>query len=312
MFATVISLLLVAVGVLSFRGLPVREYPSVVPPTISISTAYAGASAPVVESQITRLIEDEVNGIEGVANIRSASTEGRSFVTVEFSLKRDLDDAANDIRDRIARIVNRLPKDSDPPQVSKADSDARPILFLNLASTTMDSMTLTDYAQRYIADQLAVVPGVAEVTIIGGGRYSMRIWLDRVAMAARNIAVNDVENALARENLEVPAGRIDSVQREYGVRIDRGYRTPADFRGLVIKRSDDGRLARLGDIARIEVAPANLRTIYRANGQPRIGLGIVKQSTANSLDVLNGVFARVDRITPTLPHGTTFSVGSDE
>ena len=140
----------------------------------------------------------------------------------------------------------------------------------------------------------------------------MRIWLDRVAMAARGIAVNDVESALSRENLEVPAGRIDSVQREYGVRITRGYRTAQDFSALVIKRGADGQLARLGDIARVEVAPANLRTIYRANGKPRIGLGIVKQSTANSLDVLNDVFARVERIKPTLPPGTEFSVGSDE
>jgi multidrug efflux pump len=311
-FATVLSLLLVAIGVLSFRDLPVREYPNVVPPVISIQTTYPGASAQVVESQVTQLIEDQVNGIEGVKNISSSSSDGNSRITVEFSLDRSLDEAANDIRDRVARITDRLPEDADPPQISKADTDARPILYLNFTSTTLDPMALTDYADRYIVDQLAVVPGVAQVSVSGAGRYSMRIWLNRVAMAAREITVADIENVLRRENLELPAGRIDSTEREFSVRIDRAYRTAADFRGLVLRRGADGALVRLGDVAAVEVAPNNLRTAYRANGKPRVGIGIVKQSTANTLDVLNGIYDRVERVNSTLPSGTQLVVGSDE
>jgi multidrug efflux pump len=311
-FATVLSLLLVAIGVLSFRELPVREYPNVVPPVISIQTTYPGASAQVVESQVTQLIEDQVNGIEGVKNISSSSSDGNSRITVEFSLDRSLDEAANDIRDRVSRITDRLPEDADPPQISKADTDARPILYLNFTSTTLDPMALTDYADRYIVDQLAVVPGVAQVSVSGAGRYSMRIWLDRVAMAAREITVADIENVLRRENLELPAGRVDSTEREFSVRIDRAYRTAADFRGLVLRRGADGALVRLGDVATVEVAPNNLRTAYRANGKPRVGIGIVKQSTANTLDVLNGIYDRVERVNSTLPAGTQIVVGSDE
>jgi len=311
-FATVLAMLLVALGILSFHGLPVREYPNVVPPVISVSTTYPGASAQVVESQITQVIEDQVNGIEGVANISSSSSDGVSRISVEFSLDRSLDEAANDIRDRISRITNRLPEDADPPQISKADSDARPILYLNFTSTTLDPMALTDYAERYIVDQLAVIPGVAEVSVSGSGRYSMRIWLDRVAMAARGITVNDIETVLRRENLELPAGRIDSSLREFGVRIERAYRTAADFRGLVLLRGADGQIVRLGDVAVVEIGPSNLRTSYRANGNPRIGVGVIKQSTANTLDVLNGVYDRVARINSTLPEGTQLGVGSDE
>jgi multidrug efflux pump len=311
-FAMVLGLLLSAVGVLSFHDLPVREYPNVVPPVVSISTSYPGASAPVVESQVTQIIEDQVNGIEGVASISSSSSDGNSRITVEFSLDRSLDEAANDIRDRVSRVADRLPDDADPPQISKADSDSRPIVFLNFTSTTLDPMALTDYAERYLVDQLAVIPGVAEVSVSGSGRYAMRVWLDRVAMAARGITVNDIENVLRRENIELPAGRVDSTLREFGVRIDRAYRTADDFRSLVLKRGEDGALVRLGDIARVEVGPSNLRTSYRANGNPRIGVGIVKQSTANTLEVLNGVHERVERINETLPEGTQLGIGSDE
>ncbi|MFS8609874.1 MAG: efflux RND transporter permease subunit, partial [Gammaproteobacteria bacterium] len=195
-FATVISLVLVAFGVLSFRDLTVREQPDVVPPVVQVQTTYPGASAEVVETRITQVLEDELSGIEGVKSIRSASRDGQSSVTIEFTLDRDLDEAANDVRDRVSRVLRRLPEDADPPTVEKADTDTQPIMWLTLSSDTMDMMELTDYMERYVIDRFATIPGVAQVRIFGAGGPSMRIWLDRHALAARNLTVVDVENAL--------------------------------------------------------------------------------------------------------------------
>jgi multidrug efflux pump len=311
-FATVISLLLLAFGILSFMNLSVREYPNITPPQVSIVTTYVGASASVVETQITQVIEDEVNGIEGVDNIRSSSRDGRSMITIEFTLDRDLNEAANDVRDRVSRVASRLPLDADPPEISKSDSSQRPGMRLNVTSDSMDNMALTDYVERYVVDQLATIPGVANVSTMGGGEFSMRIWLDRVAMAARGITVVDIENSLRRENLELPAGRVDSLQREYSVRMARNYRTAEDFRGLVLRRGADGHLIRLDEIATVEVAPRDLRSSFRANGRQRVGMAVTNQSTANSLEVLEAVKTRLERISETLPPGMTIEVGMDE
>jgi multidrug efflux pump len=311
-FATVLSLLLLAFGTLSFRALPLREYPDVSPPIVSVWTGYPGASASVVETQITTLIEDQVSGIEGLKTINSRSTDGRSRISIEFGLDRDIDEAANDVRDRVARVEDNLPDDADPPQVSKLDSDARPIQYFRLASPNLDRMALTDYASRYVVDQLAVIPGVADVTLSGSGRYSMRIWLDRVALSARQLTVDDLEAALRRENLELPAGRIDSLEREFPVRLARGYATPEDFRQLVIAQGDDGHLVRLGELAKVEVGPVNLRSDFRSNGISTVGLGIVKQSTANTLEVLDAANARIEKINQTLPEGMGLYASSDE
>lgn len=311
-FATVISLMLVAFGILSFQSLPVREYPNITPPQISISTTYPGASSQVMETQITQVIEEQVNGIEGVANINSSSSDGSSRISIEFSLDRNLDEAANDVRDRVSRIVARLPVDANPPEISKNSSDTQPAARLNVISDTMSAMALTDYVERYVIDQLATISGVANVSTMGSGEYSMRIWLDRVAMAARNLTVIDIENSLRRENLELPAGRVDSLDREFSVRMARNYQTPDDFRNLVILRGDNGHLVRLGEVATIEIAPSDLRSMYRSNGSPRVGISVVKQSTANSLEVLEAVKARLVLINESMPEGTTISIGSDE
>lgn len=311
-FAAVVSLLLLVLGVLSFRELPVREYPDINPPIVSIRTTYPGASADVVETRITQTIESQVSGIEGVKNIRSSSRDGNSQISIEFSLDRNVDEAANDVRDRVSRVVNQLPDDADPPEVGKLDADARPIQYLSLNSPVMDGMELTDYAARYIVDQLAVIPGVANVTLNGSGRFAMRVWLDRLALAARNLAVSDVEAALRRENLELPAGRIDSREREFTVRMARNYRTAQDFRQLVLRRGEDGHLIRLGEVAKVEVGPRNLRSEYRANGRNTVGLGIVKQSTANTLEVLEGVAKRIAKINASLPDGMQLITSSDE
>lgn len=300
-FATVISLILVAFGILSFLELPVREYPDTSPPVVSVSTNYPGASADIVEAQITQLIEDQINGVEGVTSINSSSSDGSSRVSVEFQVGRDIDQAANDIRDKVSRVVRRLPEGVDPPEIAKADADGRPIAFFNLVSSEMSFLELNDYAERYIVDQFAVIDGVASVSVRGTGGYAMRVWLDRVALAARGLTVTDVESALRRQNVELPAGRVDSNDREFTVRVDRVFQTADDFRSLVIARGNEGQFVTLGEVSRIELGAASNRAIYRGNGVDAVGLGIVRQSTANSLDVLRQSMAMSDRVNQTLP-----------
>lgn len=310
-FATVLSLLLIAFGLLSFSGLPLRELPNIDPPVVSISTTYPGAAADVVQSRITEIIEDQVAGIEGIDTITSRSRDGASDVTIEFSLTRDIEAAANDVRDAVARVLDRLPDEVDAPQVSKADADADPVLWLNFSATGMDPMQLTEFANKVIIDQLSIIDGVSRVQIGGGQDYSMNIWLDRRAMAARGLAVVDVENALRAQNIELPAGRIESGQRDLTVRMNRAYQTADDFKGLVIKRGDDGYAIRLGDVARVELGSVNDKVQFRGNGVPQIGLGIVKQSTANTLDVARGVKAEIARLGQTLPDGMKLVVAFD-
>lgn len=311
-FAIVMSLLLLAFGTLAFLELPVREYPNIVPPVISVDTEYPGASAEVIESRITQMLEAEISGIAGVKSVRSRSSDGRSDISIEFDVDRDLDDATNDVRDRISRAVDRLPDDVNAPEVSKRDSDARPVLFLSLSSESMSPMDLTDYAERYISDRFAVISGVSRVGISGAGRPSMRIWLDRQALAARNLTVMDIEAALRRENIELPAGRIDSTDREFPLRVDRNYRNADDFRNLVLASGADGHLIRLGEVGKVEVASRNLRSLYRANSQNTVGMGIVKESTANTVDVLTAVKAEIARINETLPQGMRLIASSDD
>ena len=311
-FATVISLVLICFGVLSFMQLPLREYPDTSPPIVSISTSYPGASAEIVETQITQRIEDQINGIEGVTSISSSSSDGSSRVTVEFAVGRDIDQAANDVRDKISRITRSLPEDLDPPQIAKADSEARAIQNFSLTSSEMSFLELNDYANRFLVDQFAVVDGVASVQVRGNGGFAMRVWLDRVALTARGLTVTDVEAALRRQNLELPAGRIDSNDREFTVRVERIYQTAQDFAALVIDRGADGHLVTLGEVARVEVGSANERSTNKGNGVESVGIGIVKQSTANSLNVLRATSALSERINATLPdHMQLMSSSSD-
>lgn len=310
-FAIVISLLLISFGLLCFSFLPMREYPDINPPIVSVRTNYAGASAPILETKVTKIIEDQVAGIEGIRSIESQSRDGRSDITIEFSLNRDIDAAANDVRDRVSRILRRLPDEADPPQVSKVDANARVMMWLNLSSTEMDRLELTDYAERFLQDRLSTVDGVAQVRVGGSQRYSMRIWLDRRALAARGLTANDVERALRAENVELPAGRLESVEREFTVRMGRNYNNADDFASLVLARGGDGYLVRLGDVARVEVGPADTRSDFRGNGEDMIGIGIQQQSTANTLEVARGVKAELERIAPTLPEGTLLSPSYD-
>jgi multidrug efflux pump len=302
-FAAVLSLLLVAFGLVAFDRLPLREYPDIDPPVVSIETTYPGAAANVVETRITEMIEDRIAGVEGIRLIDSKSEDGRSAINVEFAVGQDIDAAANDIRDRVATVVDDLPAEADPPEVRKVDSNDNVILWLNLASDRLTLPELTDYAERYLVDRFSVLDGVARVRLGGAQRPALRIWLDRVELAARQLTVADVERALRAENVELPAGSIESVDRQFTVRVNRAFQTPADFASLVLDRRGDGYLVRLGDVARVERGAAEDRTLFRGNGVAMIGIGIVKQSVANTLGVAREAKAEMERLNPTLPPG---------
>jgi multidrug efflux pump len=309
--AVVMSLLLIVLGVMSFMRLTLRELPNIDPPVVSVEVNYPGASAAVVETRITQILEDALAGIEGIETIESRSQNGSSQITIEFKLTRDIEAAANDVRDKISRVVDRMPDEADPPEVQKVEADADVILWLNMRSTKMDTLQLTDYAERYIVDQLSALDGAAQVRISGAQRYAMRIWLDRGAMAARGVTAADVEAALRRENVELPAGRIESDTRDFTLRVERGYMTAEQFAQLPLVKGEDGYVVRVGDVAKAELTTAERRAYFRSNGQPNIGLGIVKTSTANALDVARAARAAADRIRPTLPEGTDIFVAYD-
>lgn len=310
-FATVMSLLLIVLGVMAFSRLTLRELPAIDPPIVSVDVTYPGASAAVVETRVTQILEDALSGIEGIETIESRSVNGRSSISIEFTLARDIEAAANDVRDSVSRVTNRLPEEADPPQIEKVEADSDPILWLNMSSTQMDTLQLSDYAERYVVDRLSSVDGVAQVRIGGQQRYAMRVWLDRDALAARGITVNEVEAALAAENVELPAGRIESNTRDFTLRVARSYQKPEDFAQIPLGKGQDGYVVRLGDVARIELNSAERRAYYRSNGEPNIGLGIVKISTANSLDVARAVREQAERIQQTLPAGTKIFVAFD-
>ncbi|MFK7828216.1 MAG: efflux RND transporter permease subunit [Congregibacter sp.] len=301
--ALVASALIVAFGLLAFDRLPLREYPDIDPPIVSIDTEYPGASAAVVENKITELIENRLSGIEGIKTMSSTSYDGRSTITVEFNLDRDIDAAANDVRDRVSGVLDNLPEEATPPETSKSNSDEEVIFWVHLSSDDMSSLELTDYARRYLEDKFAVLDGVARIRISGQQVYSMRVWIDRNALAARGLTVADVEDALRRQNVELPAGTIKSEQRDFVVRIERSYQQAEDFRELVLAEGEGGYLVRLGDVARVELASAETRNLFRGNSQSMVGLGVIKQSKANALAVGRAVHAELERLNTQLPNG---------
>ena len=310
-FATVIALLLVAFGIMAFLQLPTREYPDISPIQVSVTTDYDGASADVVETRITQPIEDEIGGITGIRAIRSTSSDGRSTITVDFVLGRDLDAAANDVRDRVSRAIRRLPEEARPPQVNKADGETTALTYISVEGGGRSPMETTDYAERYIVDRFAVLPGVASVNIFGGASRSMRIWLDRQKLAARELSVSDVLEALRRENLELPAWRLESELLEFPVRVERGYRTADDFRRLVLRQGTDGHLVMLAEVARVEEGPATTRQVFKSNGVDALSIGIFKQSDANTIEVLDAINAEIRALENDLPPGMGVSASGD-
>ena len=308
--ATVASLLLVVFGLYALSQLPIRETPDIDRPIVSVFVNYPGASAEVVESKVVKLIEDQISGIQGIKAINSFSRDGRGGINLEFIEGRDIDAAANDIRDQVSRIIARLPEDADPPVIQKADSDTDPIIWLNL-SGTRSPMDLADYALLTLQPRLASLEGVAYINVGGARQKAMRIWLDRRAMAARGITVNDVDAALRRENVELGAGQLESYDRNFTMRTMRAYQTADDFAQLVVARGANNYLIRLGEIAKVELAPVDVHSVYKNNGETGVGLGIVKQPGASTLDVARAVKAEFERIKATLPEGLSVLINSD-
>lgn len=309
--ASVLSLVIVTLGIVGMLRLSMRELPDIDAPRVSIGTSYPGAAAAVIESRVTQVIENAISGIDGIRTVSSQTTDGRSSIDIEFVLDRDIDSAANDVRDRVSRVLSSLPEEVDPPAVSKAQSGSDTIFWMSLASPVRDALELTDYLDRYIADQFSNVQGVADVRYGGGSRYAMRVWLDREAMAATGVTAGDIEQSLRRENVELPAGRVESVHREFTVRVARRYKTAKQFGNLVIDRGDVGHLLRLHDVARIEVGPSDDRNVFRRNGEDMVGIGILAQAKANVVSVVDGVRKKMEEINKTLPSDIKLYPSSD-
>jgi multidrug efflux pump len=306
--ATVMSLMIVLLGIMAFDRISVREYPNIDTPIVSVRTVYTGASAEIIESQITQPLEDSLAGIEGIRTLKSVSREEVSQITVEFVGERNVDNAANDVRDRVARVRARMPDAAEDPVVAKIEADAQAILWLALSSDRHTALEITDYADRYMLPRLQVLPGVANVMIGGERRYAMRIWLDRERLAAYRLTPQDVETALAKQNIEVPSGRIESTQREFTVLTVTDLRTPDEFNKIIIK-DVKGYPVRISDVGYAEVGAQDDRNALRSNSHPGVGLGIVKQSTANTLGVAQAVRGEIPKIN--LPEGMTLKVVFD-
>ncbi|MDF1659085.1 MAG: efflux RND transporter permease subunit [Verrucomicrobiales bacterium] len=299
--ACVMSLLLVAFGAVAYLRLQVREYPDIEPPIVSIETVYPGASAAVVERRITQLVEDRISTVEAIKNISSTSIDEVSEVSVEFLIDRDIDAAANDLREAVSGLLDNLPEEADPPEITKQDSATEVMMWLNLTGEGMTPLELADYADRYLVDRFSILRGVARIRISGASRYAMRVWLDREALAARNLTVTDVEDALREQNVEFPAGTVQSLDRQFTVRLQREFRSEDDFRSLVLLRGDDGYQVLLGEVAKVELGGSQPRLSFRGNAVPMVGLGIIKQSRANTLDVARNAKAEAERVRATLP-----------
>ena len=310
-FASVLSLLLVVLGLAALATLPVRQYPDIDPPVVSIDTTYRGASAEVIETKITQVIEDRIAGLEGIEKLSSSSRDEQSSIRVEFSLDRGVDEAANDIRDRVSRVLEDLPEGADPPEIAKVDNDTRAVMYLNLTSDRMTGLEITDYADRFLTDRFSTVPGVARVRISGERRYAMRIWLNRERLAAHGLTVTDVEDALRAENVELPAGRLESLEREFTLRTDTGFTTPEEFRRLVVGRGAEGQVVQLAQVAEVRVGAENERNVARANGIPAVSLAIEQRSRANTVEVSKGVRAEAETVARDLPEGMRIELNYD-
>ncbi len=311
-FAAVVAVLICIVGVVGYLSLSVREYPDTDPPIVSVETTYTGAAASVIETRITQLIEDGVAGVQGIQTITSTSQDGRSDINIEFDASRDIDSAANDVRDRVGSVIEDLPEDALAPEIRKVDSDARAILFLTFSRPGWSAIQVSDYLDRNIVDRFSAIDGVARVYVGGEARPSTRVWLNAEKLAAFNLTPADVEAALRRQNVELPAGRFESKDQNQTLRVERPYATPEEFAQLVVGRGDNGYQVKLGDVARIEEGPENPYSSFRSNFGTAIGLGIVRQSGANTLDVAQKAKALVKELEPNLPAGMRVAIGTDE
>src|SRR5918993_4608609 len=309
-FATVLSLLLLLVGIVSYGRLAVREYPNIDQPVVSVVTTCPGASPEIMESQVTQVLEASIAGIPGIDSLTSTSRQEISRITVRFTLDTDPEDAAADVRDRVSRVRGRLPDEVEEPVINKVEADADPILYLAFTSDRISALDITDFVDRDARDRLQNLPGVAEVQILGERRYAMRVWLDRDRLAAYGLTVQDIEGGIRRQNLEVPSGRIESVDREFSVLSRTGLTTPEEFAAIVVKDAD-GFAVTLGDLAEIGIGPEDERRVARLNGKDSVTIGIVKQATANPLDVVRAVRAALPDLRESLPAGMDVVIAND-
>src|SRR5688572_16558654 len=310
-FATMMSLSLILFGLISLSRLPVRELPDIDPPIVSVTTVYPGANAAVIETEVTEQLEEAVNNIEGIKTLSSQSREQVSIITIEFDLSREIDLAAQDVRDRVARVRGRLPEEIEEPVVAKQDADASPIIWIGMNSAVYTPLEMTILAEKQIKNRLQTVSGVSSIIIGGEKRFAMRLWLDAEKMAAHQITVLDVQRALRQQNVELPSGRVENVDREMTIQTRGELKTADEFNSLVI-RTEGARFVRLRDIGEARPGVENERTVARNNGNPCIFLGIVKQSKANTVSVAKGIKAEIERIHPTLPSGIQLVFNYDE
>jgi multidrug efflux pump len=309
-FATVLSLLIVLIGAVSYNRLSVREYPKIDEPVVSVTTVFTGASSEVIEGQVTKVLEDSLAGIEGVDVITSTSRQERSQISVRFALTRDADSAAADVRDKVTRVRQRLPQGIDEPVIAKVEADAFPVIFLALSSDTHTALQLSEMANTLVKPVLQTAPGAAEVAVYGERKFSMRIWIDPDKLAAFKLTIQDVEDALRRSNLEVPAGRIESKLREFNVTAATDLQRPQEFAQVVI-RTVNGLPVRIADVARVQQGPVDERSSVRLNGRDAVGLGVIRQATANPLDLSAGVRQLMVKLERDLPAGVQLDVAND-
>ncbi len=309
-FATVLSLMLLLIGIVSYDRLTVREYPSIDEPVVSVTTSYPGASAQIIESQITQILEGSIAGIENIDILESTSRAESSRITVRFTLAADPEVAANDVRDRVSRVRGRLPDEVDEPVIRKVEADARAIISLVFRNDNMNALQITDYVDRYVMDRLKNLSGVADVVIYGERRYAMRIWIDRERLAAYNLTIQDIETALRSQNVELPAGRIESVDREFTVLSRTGLKTATEFGRIRVKLAD-GYQVRLRDVARVELGAADERRSSTYKGAEAITVGIIKQAVANPLEVSQALQNVLPEINQSLPQGMSAEIAEN-
>lgn len=308
--ATVLTLIILLFGAIGYISLGVREYPSVDNPVISVSCSYPGANADVIENQITEPLEQNINGIPGIRSLTSVSQQGQCFITVEFELSVDLETAANDVRDKVSRAQRNLPRDCDPPTVSKADADAMPILMVAIQSDKRSLLELSEIADLTVKEQLQTIPEVSSVSIWGEKRYCMRLWLDPVKMSGYRVTPMDVKNALDRENVELPSGSVEGNTRELTIRTMGQMHTTEEFNNLVIKESE-GRIVRFSDIGRAELSARDLKSYMKMNGVPMVGVVVVPQPGANHINIADAVYTRMEQMKKDLPEDVKYSYGFD-
>ena len=308
--AVVMSLLILLIGAVSFDRLAVREYPKIDEPTVTVSVKYPGASAEVIETQVSKPLEDSIAGIDAVDVITSISRAEQSQITVRFRLEKDADTAAAEVRDRTSRVRNRLPQAIEEPVIAKVEADAFPVIWLAFSSETMNPLQINDLVNRIVKPRLQTVTGVADVRIFGERKYAMRVWLEPERLAAYKLTPQDVEDAIRRSNLELPAGRIESNQREFTVTSQTDLSRPAQFADVTIK-TVNGFPVRIRDVARVEEAAADERSLVRLNGQPAISAGVIRQATANPLELSKGVREMMPRLEADLPKGIAVTVAND-